>query len=661
MCSNEITPQILVAYTQCARKAFLHLCTHEQGTPHEYIHILEQQKLRNQITYLATVHQTSLAAQSRIIGDLTHENDLVTNVILKTEGLEAYCDVLTLVESSSSPNNRHYEPTIVIGTYSISKEQELELLFTGFVLGKIQGKTPVTGYIVPMGGQTKTFKLEPHYTMLKRFLDPLREWLDAPPVDPPPLLLNKHCPSCPFRLPCRVQAEKEDNLSLLDRVTPKLIQRYHTKGIFTVTQLSYTFKPRRSRKQKKLPVLHKLELQALSIRTNKIYLQELPVLSRHSVELFLDIEGIPDQHSYYLFGLLVYSNGHGSYSSFWADTLQDEECIWRQFIEEANKYPTAPIYHYGSYEPVALERLAAHSYGHGLRAWAVYQRLVLRLPYRLITQAIEDLFHLHVAEVNIINFLKDFARFYSDTEQLLIKRILESPFIHADETQINIQGVNQYVWVFTDGIHVVFKMTETREATIARDFLAGYQGILVSDFYSGYDAVACRQQKCLVHLIRDLNEDLWKSPFNSEFETFVLAFKNLIVPILVAVQTYGLKKKHLQPFSKHIEQFYERVITNKVYRTDLTARYQTRFKRYRESLFTFIEYDDIPWNNNMAERAIRHLAVQRKISGYFHKSFAPVYLLMLGITQTCRFQGKSLLKFLMSGEQDIDTFKEKKS
>jgi len=63
----------------------------------------------------------------------------------------------------------------------------------------------------------------------------------------------------------------------------------------------------------------------------------------------------------------------------------------------------------------------------------------------------------------------------------------------------------------------------------------------------------------------------------------------------------------------------------------------------------------------MAERAIRHLAVQRKISGSFFKSVAPKYLLMLGITQTCRFQSKSLLKFLMSGEKDIDKFKTVKS
>ena len=282
-----------------------------------------------------------------------------------------------------------------------------------------------------------------------------------------------------------------------------------------------------------------------------------------------------------------------------------------------------------NYSPVGSSDFPSyHLYGHGLQAWIVYQRLVLRLPYRLITQAMEDLFNVHISGAHIVNFLNDFACYYSDTEHLLIEQILASPFIHADETTINIRGVNHYVWVFTDGTHVVFKLTETREATIVHDFLSEYQGILISDFYPGYDSVKCRQQKCLVHLIRDLNDDLWKSPFDREFKSFLSEVKNLIVPILGTVQKYGLKKRHLHKFGKQIDQFYERVITDRAYHSDLTIKYQSRFKKYRQSLFTFIEQDDIPWNNNMAERAIRHLAVQRKISGFFFKSVAPQYLLM---------------------------------
>jgi hypothetical protein len=85
-----------------------------------------------------------------------------------------------------------------------------------------------------------------------------------------------------------------------------------------------------------------------------------------------------------------------------------------------------------------------------------------------------------------------------------------------------------------------------------------------------------------------------------------------------------------------------------------------RFIQYRESLFTFLEYDGIPWENNTAERALRHLTVQEKISGFFHKSLMPDYLRLLAIQQTCRFQGKSFFKFLFSGETDLDTFETRK-
>jgi hypothetical protein len=221
--------------------------------------------------------------------------------------------------------------------------------------------------------------------------------------------------------------------------------------------------------------------------------------------------------------------------------------------------------------------------------------------------------------------------------------------------------VNQYVWVFTDEKHVIFKHTATREADFLHEFLDDYKGVLISDFFSGYDSLACRQQKCLVHIIRDLNNDLWSSPFDTEYEVFVVEVKNLIVPIMESVQRYGLKKRHLHKFMKHVDKFHDNVIDQKYYKSELCLKYQQRFLRYREQLFTFLEHDGIPWHNNTAESAIRHLPLQQRISGIFHNSVIRYYLVLLGIKQTCRFQDKSFLKFLLSGEQDVDGFKNSKN
>ncbi len=122
---HAITSEIVVAYSQCPQKAFLLLCTDEQGIPHEYMRMLEQQKQCNQINYLHALTQTSLEEKTQIVTDLTEAGNLIIKATLKSEGLEAYCDVLTRVESSSSSHGSSYEPTIVVGTHSINKEQKL--------------------------------------------------------------------------------------------------------------------------------------------------------------------------------------------------------------------------------------------------------------------------------------------------------------------------------------------------------------------------------------------------------------------------------------------------------------------------------------------------------------------------------------------------------
>ena len=66
---------------------------------------------------------------------------------------------------------------------------------------------------------------------------------------PPDLVLNRHCGQCEFQYRCRTQATEKDELSLLSGMSEKDRKKLHGKGIFTVTQLSYTFRPRRRRRE----------------------------------------------------------------------------------------------------------------------------------------------------------------------------------------------------------------------------------------------------------------------------------------------------------------------------------------------------------------------------------------------------------------------------
>ena len=66
---------------------------------------------------------------------------------------------------------------------------------------------------------------------------------------PPDLVLNRHCAECEFQARCHQKAIETDDLSLLGGMSAKERQKLRSKGIFTVTQLSYTFRPRRRPKR----------------------------------------------------------------------------------------------------------------------------------------------------------------------------------------------------------------------------------------------------------------------------------------------------------------------------------------------------------------------------------------------------------------------------
>jgi hypothetical protein len=82
--------------------------------------------------------------------------------------------------------------------------------------------------------------------------------------------------------------------------------------------------------------------------------------------------------------------------------------------------------------------------------------------------------------------------------------------------------------------------------------------------------------------------------------------------------------------------------------------------KVRNKLFTFLDYDGIPWNNNNAEHAIKAFASLRKvIGGVSTEKGIREYLTLLSVCETCKYKGVSFLEFLRSGESDIDVFIQK--
>ena len=906
-----ITSDIVEAFLKCPTKCYLRSLG-EVGTGNAYA---EWVRTQNELWRREGIKRLMAGtAPGECVGSLTVTTNLKTakwrlaiEYVVRSRNMESDLHAVERIPSEGRGKPPQFIPIRFVSTNKLNRDDKLLLAFDALLLAEMLGYEAGCGKLIHGDGQaTLRVQTSALANEVRKLTGEIATLLSS--GSPPDLVLNRHCAECEFRLRCRQKAMEKDDLSLLSGMTEKERKHFNRKGIFTVTQLSYTFRPRRRSKRlvgKREKYQH--SLKALAIRNHKIYIVGSPEFKIEGTPVYLDVEGLPDRDFYYLIGIRAKTAQGFVEHSLWADGPDDEKRIWTDFLRVVSSIESPVLIHYGRYEsmflkrmcqrygeppersmsakaikaalnlvsvlfgqvylptysnglkdnasfvgaqwrspdasglqtivwrcqwerthvgslkdqliaynqddcvaltvlteelvrlrlesktrtnvdiadtpkqhatergteihrhfeellrsahmrysqksirfrkregdtgadtpkrntspvfkkhklytrkarsvpvprkrkcprhpaqdlipsnrianhtlldldfnkngcrkvvvrycgkrsycplchrghlPPAVKRLHNQVYGRGFQAWAVYQRVALRLPYALIAKAVQDILHENISVSVIDSFVQRCSEQFAYTETLLLRNILQGLVIHVDETKISIRGIHQFVWVITDGSRVTFRLTETRETDFLRQLLAGYSGTLVSDFYGGYDALPFRQQKCLVHLIRDLNDDLWKNPFNDEYEQFVSSVRDVLVPIFEDIQRFGLKALHLRKHQKQVDRFYRDTICGGSASHEIIVKYQKRFERYRNSIFSFLGSDGIPWNNNAAERALRHLAVQRKISGVFSSKGANHYLRLLAVAQTCRFQNKSFLGFLLSGCVDVDEYSE---
>jgi predicted RecB family nuclease len=308
--------------------------------------------------------------------------------------------------------------------------------------------------------------------------------------------------------------------------------------------------------------------------------------------------------------------------------------------------------------PASYQNLDKHF--HGLKSWAIYLHVAHQISFGTLSELLGEMFSLKVSDTEILMFKSLLARMYQETCRGLMERILGGQVAHADETEVKLKTNKGFVWVFSSLEEVVYMYRPTREGAFLQTMLRDFNGVLVSDFYAAYDGVECAQQKCLIHLIRDINQDIVSNPFDEELRSITQPFGVLLQTIVQAVDLHGLKKRHLKGYEKGVAQFF-RHLAETPFTSEVAESLRDRLLRYREKLFTFIQYDGVPWNNNNAENAIKRFAYYREGTvGVLTEAGLNDYLTLLSVYQSCRYKGVSFMKFLLSREPNLENFCAKK-
>jgi hypothetical protein len=241
---------------------------------------------------------------------------------------------------------------------------------------------------------------------------------------------------------------------------------------------------------------------------------------------------------------------------------------------------------------------------------------------------------------------------YEQTYQEILRSLIKGPLIHIDESPVHIRGGGGYVWVLASMDRVYYFYKESRKGDFLKKMLKGFRGVLVSDFYSAYDSLPCAQQKCLAHVIGDMNEDLLRHPFDEEYKLIANRFTVVLRSIIDTVDKYGLTKRHLHKHKRAVEKFLG-FVSSTDFSSAIAQKYQKRFRKSGLKLFTFLDYDGVPWNNTNAEHAIRYFARYRTLTdGLFTEESIKRALVMLSVFETCMYNDVGILRFLLSGRSD---------
>ncbi len=345
-------------------------------------------------------------------------------------------------------------------------------------------------------------------------------------------------------------------------------------------------------------------------------------------------EKCPEGH-----GELNFPSDSKWYSHFQIDLPEPGRAIVTKFVIGSSYCKGCRKYHSAS-----EGRISHCLYGARFHATISYWKFELGLTLGKIRKLLKDQYNLDVSTGQLSEVLSRSAEKFSDSYKDLKTSLKEQSHLHADETGWRVDGDNSWLWSFSSDDVSVYTIEQSRSQKVVEDVLGkSFEGVLTTDFYGAYNAIECAKQKCWAHLLRDLHELKKKCPKSLEIIYFSSRLKSFF--------ERGKKLREAQAEGRDIEFRLKRLqgdMERFAFRKFRHPRIKVLAKRlikYRGELYTFIEKNLEPTNNN-AEREIRPAVLMRKTS-YGNRSDrgAENQAILMTHLQTCRKRGQSFVGF----------------
>jgi transposase len=255
-----------------------------------------------------------------------------------------------------------------------------------------------------------------------------------------------------------------------------------------------------------------------------------------------------------------------------------------------------------------------------------------------------------------------------------LESILKSTVLTMDETPIKADRTGHgtmrtaYFWpVYGERHEIAFPFSPTRQASVVREVLGEYCGVLLSDGYRAYESYAAGindlvHAQCWAHTRRGFVKAQGAEP---ELAGASLEFIGKLYEQEAALKrTYLPDDKKLERRTERckplVDEFFEWLKSTLAERVLLPSNPFTEAANYalaREAgLRVFLEYPNVPVDTNHLEREIRPIAVGRKNWLFcWTEVGAQCVGFFQSLLSTCRLQGVDPYVYLVDVLQRVDS------
>ncbi len=301
-------------------------------------------------------------------------------------------------------------------------------------------------------------------------------------------------------------------------------------------------------------------------------------------------------------------------------------------------------------------------YGPAFGALGVYLVQQQLLPYERACETIQDLVGPAMTVGTLQALVERCARALQPVEEQIKQALQQSQVIHQDETSLKVMGSRSWMHatVTNQLTHYAIHPKRGAEALDAIGILANFKGVSVHDGWATYWQYLCEHALCNVHHLRELTflheqqQQAWAGKMITLLSAMNTAVKEAREAGCLHLDCHALAHWKAQ-YQALLQEGWQ---ANPPDPPDATAkrgrRKQSvarnllhRLDTHQEAVLLFLERFDVAFDNSQAERDIRMLKVQQKVSGGFRSlPGAQAFCRIRGYLSTLRKQGAHLLTAL---------------